>query len=574
MTRPTHAHASPVSDCPSPKCPPIRQTSANKTPFVTPADRQPSPSPTNNGLTLNLSSNNPFRNRAPSPSPPTGAPSSAQQQQQQHNTQQARMSRNPFLDASEIPATAPATKGNVSSGLTEDIFKDLSLLDKPASNGATILTKNGPPPRSGTLPVPPSGNRPAGSGDRPPRPSRGAESPSKKEHRAPRPRGMSESSVMDEKERRDRRERDRIDRPERTESEERRRRERRKEREERHRREKEKIRKGDRGGDRPLKRPQGLDIIDKLDVTGIYGQGLFHHDGPFDACNPHRNTKGGRRPAPMQAFPADSANMALGGAGPLRSKIDLDKFHGRGEEGFADYAVTRKPATAIINPTDRIEPVHGEETFGLGTSTFLEGAPAGRAALQRRESEDQGLGEASGGMMGGGLTRKKSLAQRFRGMSASRRGGPNGDLRSPDARYHNVDALNNSPPQYGSGKAISAGGPSRAVYAKENEVNPFDNDYESAFDRKGAEIRVAEQEKLPVGPRAQSPAKTAGLVRSVTADSGAVRGSSSNEEERMAGGGGGGSGGMGGGGMGGGFLNRMRSLKGGGRRARVERRDT
>ncbi len=86
---------------------------------------------------------------------------------------------------------------------------------------------------------------------------------------------MSESSVMDDKERRERRERDRIDRPERTESEERRRRERRKEREERHKKEKEKIRKGDRAGGAaaPLKRPQGLDIIDKLDVTGIYGQG-------------------------------------------------------------------------------------------------------------------------------------------------------------------------------------------------------------------------------------------------------------------------------------------------------------
>ena len=74
---------------------------------------------------------------------------------------------------------------------------------------------------------------------------------------------------MDEKERQVRRERERMERPERTESEERRRRERRRERDERHKREKEKIRKGERS----MKRPQGLDIIDKLDVTGIYGQG-------------------------------------------------------------------------------------------------------------------------------------------------------------------------------------------------------------------------------------------------------------------------------------------------------------
>ena len=106
---------------------------------------------------------------------------------------------------------------------------------------------------------------------------------------------------------------------------------------------------------------------------------VFHHDGPFDACNPHRNAKGGRRPAPMQAFPEGSANMALGGAGPLRSRIDLDKFHGRGEDAFSDYAVTRKADTTIVNPHDRVEPVHGTETDGLGTSTFLDGAPASRA---------------------------------------------------------------------------------------------------------------------------------------------------------------------------------------------------
>jgi len=73
---------------------------------------------------------------------------------------------------------------------------------------------------------------------------------------------------MDSQEREGRRDRERGDRPPRTESEERRRRERRKEREDRHRREKEKIRTGGRS-----KKPQGLDIIDKLDVTGIYGQG-------------------------------------------------------------------------------------------------------------------------------------------------------------------------------------------------------------------------------------------------------------------------------------------------------------
>lgn len=66
-----------------------------------------------------------------------------------------------------------------------------------------------------------------------------------------RPRRKSESSILDSRE------------------EDRKRRERRKEREER--REKEGRSKD--GKPKPTRKPQGLDLIDKLDVTGIYGQG-------------------------------------------------------------------------------------------------------------------------------------------------------------------------------------------------------------------------------------------------------------------------------------------------------------
>ena len=251
--------------------------------------------------------------------------------------------------------------------------------------------------------------------------------------------------------------------------------------------------------------------------------------------------------------------MALGGAGPLNSRLDLDKFHGRGEEGFQDYGNTRKVATPVytqpqyVHPHDKTELVHGEETYGLGTSTFLEGAPASKSALQRRESEEQyPVGELG---MGGGLQRKKSLAQRIRGMSASqRRPGP-GETRSPDARYYNnnTNAIEDSPPQI---KAMSAGGPGRAIYTNENEVNPFDNEYDAAFEKKGTQIRIAEQEKPNVGrARAPSSPKGPGLTRSVTTD-GTVR--TSGEEEKPSGSG---------------FLYRMKSLKGG-RRARPERKDS
>lgn len=80
-------------------------------------------------------------------------------------------------------------------------------------------------------------------------------SPSQTENR--RPRRASESSVMDKDK-------------DKASEDDRRRRERRKEREAR--REKE-GRSKDGSRSKSTKKPQGLDLIDKLDVTGIYGQG-------------------------------------------------------------------------------------------------------------------------------------------------------------------------------------------------------------------------------------------------------------------------------------------------------------
>ncbi|KAI9700985.1 MAG: hypothetical protein M1820_006630 [Bogoriella megaspora] len=373
-------------------------------------------------------------------------------------------------------------------------------------------------------------------------------SPEKRVDRArPRPRRNSESSVMDK--------------PKMTEEERAAREKRHKEREERRRKE---------GRSTRPKRPKGLDVIDKLDVTGIYGPGLFHHDGPFDACNPHRNRKNARA-APMEAFPAGSANNALGGAGPVNKNVNLDQFHGRGVEAFTDYHDARpenenrwgpqRPKLddrqMSFNPTDRIEPVHGEESVGLGTSTFLEGAPATRSAMQRRESEDQGPNSGTFQNDAGGLTRKRSLAQRIRGINQTRpRYGNNGRITSPDARYDRVSPTSPKGPQ-------SAGGIPRM-----NERNPFFQSYDDAYEKKGASIKVAEQDKDSGRSRADSEAKRGllsdmgrdrapsdpprPLQRSVTADS---VGESATRQATGA--------------VGGGFLQRVKSLKGG-RRQRPE----
>ncbi len=260
---------------------------------------------------------------------------------------------------------------------------------------------------------------------------------------------------------------------------------------------------------------------------------VFHHDGPFDACNPHRNRKGSRA-APIQAFPKDSRNMALGGSGPNNSNIDLAQFHGRSEEGYNDYStsaavdefgegVKRPPParSASFHPVTRIEPLHGPESMGLGTSTFLEGAPASKTAMQRRESDfDDVLG---GG--GGGLGRKKSLAMKIIGIHNNRPAGEVGDK---------------------GGSPTSPLGTSQSV---QDGTNPYFNEYDREYEKKGAQIVFAE-EKAGRVRAPSSPRRGLGLERKTTTES-------VGEEPKS----------------GGGFLSRVRSLKGGPRKARGEKRE-
>ncbi len=247
----------------------------------------------------------------------------------------------------------------------------------------------------------------------------------------------------------------------------------------------------------------------------------------------------------MQAFPKDSLNMALGGSGPNNSKLNLDQIHGRGIEAHRDYnhaAVQdadadymRRPQperSASFNPTARTEPVHGNESAGLGTSTFLEGAPASQAAIQQNMAEQEAAEQA----MAAGLSRKKSLAQRIK--SVRPRVNDTGRMTSPEP----FPAASPTSP-LATGK--SQKGP-----------NPFFKDYDQEYEKKGAQIAFAE-EQLKTAPRARapsSPKRGLALERTITAESiGAPR------EEVKSGGGG--------------FLSRVKSIKGVRTRTR-DRRNT
>lgn len=238
---------------------------------------------------------------------------------------------------------------------------------------------------------------------------------------------------------------------------------------------------------------------------------VFHHDGPFDACNPSRNRKGSRQ-APMQAFPKDSKNMALGGAGPVNSTLNLELIHGHTSEGYLDYSATASSRKGDTFDAARSEVIHGSESMGLGTSTFLEGTPASRTAIQRRESESEN-------QPNGGLQRTKSLASKFKGIN-----------RAGTVRVHSPESPASAGPSYSSNRGT--------------ERNPYFQDYDESYERKGVKI---DETVIPRRARASSsPRRMAGLERKTT------NGSIGTDENRQ---------------NGGGFMNRMKSL----RRPRPER---
>ncbi|KAF5006744.1 hypothetical protein FDECE_6895 [Fusarium decemcellulare] len=388
------------------------------------------------GLTLNLSSNNPFRNRAPSPASAdllfSNKPASPFD-----DPPPRPLSRNPFLDQPPPPLRSPGVMSSHSDSKSlsaEEIFDSLTLDDTPAGERPKQQAPRRPmdrqPPRRGdNAPPPENGNhrptrsqeealrarRMQGPGPRP--------QPNSPQRRPPprRQRRNSESSLMDFDARPLTEEEKRMIESARRREAERQRRGDGKDRGDRSDRDRDRDRdRGDRGDKNKSSRPsRRMDIIDQLDATSIYGTGLFHHDGPFDALNPHRNRQNARR-APMQAFPKDSLNNSLGGAGPLNAQADHSTFMGNAtDEAFRDFATGGKTGpryyggssrkeTPIFDATGRDQIVHGDESHGLGTSTFLEGTPAARSAIQRHQAEQAQEN------LEGGLQRKKSLAQRIR----------------------------------------------------------------------------------------------------------------------------------------------------------------
>ena len=176
----------------------------------------------------------------------------------------------------------------------------------------------------------------------------------------------------------------------------------------------------------------------------------------------------------------------MSGFGPVNVKADHSHIFGREAEAFNDYTNAARPTasrTISFDPKAAIETVHGDESLGLGTSTFLDGAPAARSAVRKAaaESQDERPRSSSDGGFGGGIQRKRSLAQKIRSISQNKPG-------------YNADGPRRRPPPPPGGYRSPSEGRS-PTSPTDGMEDPFFKDYDDAYDRKGESITVAETEK-------------------------------------------------------------------------------
>lgn len=249
----------------------------------------------------------------------------------------------------------------------------------------------------------------------------------------------------------------------------------------------------------------------------------------------------------MMAFPEGSKNNALTGFDSKTRDAEHNTYFGnRDPEAYLDFSMPAGsgPRRGSVNPGDpemtseyRPErdirpnskrtqsfdpinraPVHGSESLGLGTSTFLEGAPAAKRSIQMAVTEEERPESASGmnaGITGGGLQRKKSLVQKIRSMSQNRNGSTTGpppvdsSIPIPDRRNKQRSPSTPGEIDVPRGPFTPSSPPvvnrSTKASVQLNDV-PYD-DYDTAWDRKEEDISAVAQEQSTRERVSSSPRK-------------------------------------------------------------------
>ncbi|SAM82331.1 uncharacterized protein UBRO_04674 [Ustilago bromivora] len=100
-----------------------------------------------------------------------------------------------------------------------------------------------------------------------------------------------------------------------------------------------------------------MDIIDRLDLSGINGSSMFHHDSPYDACTPHMN-KGKRAPVgafdpnvdPMTGLPRGQPGAKKGSRAAAHDALASDD-KGSARPGINSSGGPSRSATAPLVPS-------------------------------------------------------------------------------------------------------------------------------------------------------------------------------------------------------------------------------
>ncbi|EST05262.1 Pal1 cell morphology [Kalmanozyma brasiliensis GHG001] len=101
-----------------------------------------------------------------------------------------------------------------------------------------------------------------------------------------------------------------------------------------------------------------MDIIDRLDLSGINGSSMFHHDSPYDACAPHMNA-GKRAPVgafdpnvdPMTGLQRNAAGGKRGSRVPAQDGSPVDEKSGAVRPGLNAKGGRSRSSTAPLVPS-------------------------------------------------------------------------------------------------------------------------------------------------------------------------------------------------------------------------------
>ncbi|WFD30389.1 hypothetical protein MSPP1_001408 [Malassezia sp. CBS 17886] len=177
-----------------------------------------------------------------------------------------------------------------------------------------------------------------------------------------------------------------------------------------------------------------IDVIDQLDISGLLGSTMFHHDSPYDACSPHSN-QSNNKTAPILAFDpsgdtaatdprggrtAQASTGAKGKAGRRNDALDRRRLFVEHEGGLSSQnSLGLDPQYDAANPN--------AEFFGVAAEPWHEFATPSRRRTTPLESES--------------TNQQNNAISNYADMETVLRGGTYSADPAPNAKAHDTPSL-------------------------------------------------------------------------------------------------------------------------------------